>query len=299
MNSMDLYHVFYHAALHESFTRASEVLFVTQSSVSQSIRQLETALGMPLFYRKGRTVSLTAAGATLFDFVSQAIKSIEKGEKELMRLQGLDRGHLQIGASDTLSRYILMSPLQDFHRKYPNIRLSIQNRPSPVSKTRVREGALDLALVNHTGSLEDKDLVYLRLTSEENVWITSETYAHAHGLLDHLLSLSVLASHPLITLEKNSTTRRLLDDFLARHQIHMEPEFEFGSVDLIVDMIASGVGIGFVPKMAMQNAPRHLVILETKEPVPSTDLCLIHSRHLPLTRAAEAFLEVMQGAFLR
>jgi DNA-binding transcriptional LysR family regulator len=101
----------------------------------------------------------------------------------------------------------------------------------------------------------------------------------------------------LVTLEKNSTTRRLLDDFLARHQIHLEPEFEFGSVDLIVDMIASGVGIGFVPKMAMQSAPESLVILATEEPVPSTDLCLIHSRHLPLTSAAEAFLEVMRGAF--
>lgn len=297
MNSMDLYNVFYYAALHESFTRASEVLFVTQSSVSQSIRQLETALGMPLFYRKGRTVSLTAAGETLFDFVSQAIKSIEKGEKELLRLQGLDRGHLQIGASDTLSRYILMTPLQTFHRKYPNIRLSIQNRPSPVSKARVREGALDLALVNHTGALEDKDLVYLRLASEENVWISSANYAGTHGLLGRSLSLSELAEHPLVTLEKNSTTRRLLDDFLARHQIHLEPEFEFGSVDLIVDMIASGVGIGFVPKMAMQSASESLVILATGEPVPSTDLCLIHSRHLPLTSAAEAFLEVMRGAF--
>ena len=297
MNSMDLYHVFYHAALHESFTRASEVLFVTQSSVSQSIRQLETALGMPLFYRKGRTVSLTAAGETLFDFVSQAIKSLEKGEKELLRLQGLDRGHLQIGASDTLSRYILMAPLQDFHRKYPNIRLSIQNRPSPVSKARVREGALDLALVNHTGSLEDKDLVYLRLTSEENVWISSVDYAQTHGLSGRPLSLNELAAHPLVTLEKNSTTRRLLEDFLTRHQIRLEPEFEFGSVDLIVDMIAGGVGIGFVPRMAMQSAPGSLVILETLDPVPSTDLCLIHSRHLPLTSAAEAFLEVMRGAF--
>jgi DNA-binding transcriptional LysR family regulator len=297
MNSMDLYNVFYHAALHESFTRASEVLFVTQSSVSQSIRQLETALGMPLFYRKGRSVSLTAAGETLFDFVSQAIKSIEKGEMELLRLQGLDRGHLQIGASDTLSRYILMAPLQAFHQKYPNIRLSIQNRPSPVSKARVKEGALDLALVNHTGSLEDKDLVYLRLASEENVWISSEAYGDAQGLTGRPLSLTELAAHPLVTLEKNSTTRRLLEDFLARHQIQLEPEFEFGSVDLIVDMIASGVGIGFVPKMALQNAPESVVILETELTVPSTDLCLIHSRHLPLTAAAEAFLAVMKEAF--
>lgn len=297
MNSMDLYNVFYHAALYESFTRASEVLFVTQSSVSQSIRQLETALGMPLFYRKGRTVSLTAAGETLFDFVSQAIKSIEKGEKELLRLQGLDRGHLQLGASDTLSRYVLMGPLQAFHRKYPNIRLAIQNRPSPVSKARVKEGALDLALVNHTGPLEDKDLVYLKLASEENVWISSADYAEAHGLLRVALSLSGLALHPLVTLEKNSTTRRLLEDFLSRHQIHLEPEFEFGSVDLIVDMIASGVGIGFVPKMALQNAPKSVVILATEITVPSTDLCLIHSRHLPLTAAAEAFLAVMKEAF--
>ena len=297
MNSLDLYHVFYHAALYQSFTRASEVLFVTQSSVSQSIRQLETALGMPLFYRKGRTVSLTAAGETLFDFVSQAIKSLEKGEKELLRLQGLDRGHLQIGASDTLSRYILMGPLQAFHHRYPNIRLSIQNRPSPVSKARVREGALDLALVNHTGSLEDKDLVYLRLTSEENVWIAAKSYALEHSLLDRPLPLKALSAHALVTLEKNSTTRRLLDDFLIRHQVQIEPEFEFGSVDLIVDMVASGVGIGFVPKMAMENASESVVILESKTPVPTTDLCLVHSRHLPLTSAAEAFLKVIREAF--
>lgn len=294
MMSMDRYVVFYHAALCESFTKAAETLFVTQSSVSQSIRQLELSLGTPLFYRTGRHVALTAAGTLMFEYASQAVKSIEKGEKELKRLQGLDLGHLTIGASDTLSRYILLEPLRLFHARYPNIQLSIQNRPSPVSKAQVKSGALDLALINHTGPLEDEDLVFHHLSSEENVWIAEKSYAEQQGWLNRKLSLKMLSEHPLITLEKNSTTRRLLDDFLARHQTHIEPEFEFGSVDLILDMVSGGMGIGFIPRMALRSS-HALVALQTEIAVPTTELCLVHSRHLPLTSAAEAFLEVVKG----
>lgn len=295
MMSMDLYVVFYHAALNESFTKAAEALFVTQSSVSQSIRQLENSLGTPLFYRKGRHVALTSAGRLMFDFASQAVKSIEKGEKEIKRLQGLDLGHLNLGASDTLSRYVLMAPLRSFHTQYPNIQLSIQNQPSPVSKARVRSGILDLALINHTGPLEDEDLIFHHLASEKNIWFAHKAYALKHGLLKNPLSLKTLSTHPLITLEKNSTTRRLLDDFLLQNKVQMEPELEFGSVDLIVDMVAGGMGIGFVPEMALRNTSESLIILNTEIKVPTTELCLIHSRHLPLTSAAEAFIKVVKA----
>lgn len=145
---LDAYRIFYAAAGKQSFSKAAQELFITQSAVSQSIKNLEERLKTVLFVRSKREIRLTPEGETLYEYVKNALSLIEKGESELLRFQTLEQGQLRIAAGDTLSRYLLLPFLEAFNRKYPMIRVNIVNRTSPQSLELLKAGQADLAFVN-------------------------------------------------------------------------------------------------------------------------------------------------------
>lgn len=293
----ELYRVFFHAAKHLSYTKAADELFVTQSSVSQSIKQLETALDSSLFYKSGRAVKLTHEGQLLLLYVEKALKNFEKGEAELRNLSKLAQGHISIGASDTISRYFLLPYIKTFHESYPDIQLSINNRPSPVSLEMVRRGELDFAVVNAAPSQTDPQLTYIKVSQTANVIIASAEYAEKHNILHKKLNLSTLINHPLITLEEKSTTRRLLNRFLEDQHIKWLPAFEGGSVDFILEMVAIHMGIGFIPDMAFGHwKDSNLVMLSTSAIFPKTDICIVLNNSIPMSRATDRLIDNIKSS---
>lgn len=295
--NFELYKVFYFAAKHLSYTKAADELFVTQSAISQTIHQLEKHLECQLFYKSGRTVQLTHEGQMLFQYVEKAYKNLTKAEVEIRNMGKLEQGTVTVGASDTISRYFLLKHIKHFHEKYPSLHLSINNRPSPVSLDLVRKGEIDFAVVNHTYTQEDKNLTFIKVSETANVFIAASDYAEKHMLLHKKLNLPSLIKHPLITLEKKSTTRRMFDRFLADHHLIWSPAFEGGSVDFILEMVAIGMGIGFVPDMALghwQN--EQLEVLSIKQPLPKTDICIVVNSSIPISRAAERLIEDIKSS---
>ena len=105
---LDLYRIFCEVAEEESISDAAKSLYISQSAVSQSIRQLEEQLQVRLFSRQPRGVTLTAEGRMLFDYVRNAIGLIETGEDKLQQTRKLMLGDLVIGASDTVTRNLLL-----------------------------------------------------------------------------------------------------------------------------------------------------------------------------------------------
>ena len=101
----ELYKVFYYVAISLSFSDASKQLFISQSAVSQSLQQLESALGVRLFSRTARGVTLTAEGSVLYDYAAQALSLLEAGEARIAQSRELLKGELSIGVSSTLTKY--------------------------------------------------------------------------------------------------------------------------------------------------------------------------------------------------
>ena len=124
---LDYYKIFYETAKEKSFSTAARNLYISQSAISQCIRQLESDLNTKLFVRSKKGVSLTNEGKLLFQKIESAMLSIEQGETLLAQLQHLDGGSLIIAAGDAITSHYLLPYLERFHAKYPEIRIEMAN----------------------------------------------------------------------------------------------------------------------------------------------------------------------------
>lgn len=116
---LELYRVFKEVAEAGNITAAAQALYISQSAVSQSIKQLEGELQTRLFARNSRGVALTPDGRMLYEYVRSAIGLLETGEEKLSQTRELQMGQLVIGASDTVTSQFLLPYLDGFHREHP------------------------------------------------------------------------------------------------------------------------------------------------------------------------------------
>lgn len=122
---LELYRVFKEVAEVGNITAAAQALYISQSAVSQSIKQLENDLQTRLFSRNSRGVTLTAEGKMLYEYVRSAMGLLETGEEKLSQTRELQMGQLVIGASDTVTSQFLLPYLDGFHREHPAIHIQI------------------------------------------------------------------------------------------------------------------------------------------------------------------------------
>ena len=123
--NLSQYYIFYTAAQCGSISRASRELYISQPAVSKAIQKLEQSLNTVLFRREARGVSLTEEGRLLYRHVREAFHSLDEAEQTLARRKKLGISHLRLGASATLSRYVLLRFLQRFIRAYPHVKITI------------------------------------------------------------------------------------------------------------------------------------------------------------------------------
>lgn len=289
--NFELYKIFFHVAKHLSFTKAAEDLFVTQSSVSQSVKQLEKKLNITLFHRNNRKITLTTEGNMLYTHISQAMSIIKTGERNLENAKILEYGELNFGASDTISRYFLLPYIKDFHINYPNIKVNITNQSSIRTINSIKKGELDFGIVNLPYESLIKDLDVTVLDTFNEVLIGNKKY---FDNLNEIKSAKDLMNFPLITLTPNTSTRRYLDSLFEKSGVTLKPELELESIDLIIDLVKIGLGIGFVmdAAVALIEDP-NIVVIPLKENLPSREVAFIANKRLPLSIAGERFLGLL------
>ena len=158
---LELYRVFREVAETGNISAAAQNLYISQSAVSQSVKQLEGALQTRLFIRSPRGVTLTDDGQMLFEHVRSAMGLLETGEEKLAQTRALQMGKLVIGASDTVTSQFLLPHLDSFHKKYPNIHIQIISGRSHKVLGLLRSGKVDLvSFMDHTpGQGQYRDLL--------------------------------------------------------------------------------------------------------------------------------------------
>lgn len=289
--NFELYKIFYHAADSGSFSKAAERLHITQSAVSQSIRNLEERTGQILFSRKARKISLTAEGAVLFKHIEQAYNFIKAGENRLNELKNLESGIIRLGAGDTVCKYFLVPILEKFIKIYPNVKLNVINRTSSQLIALLKGGLLDLCIV--TLPVDDPDVDVHGFRQVEDVFIASTRFKELRG---RDVSLAELCGYPLMLLQDASRTRKNLDSFLSARSIHVKPEIELESIDLLVDFARIGLGVSHVLKeSALASINKgDLFIVKTIEKLPKRKLGTAIVKNVPLPHAAAVLAKMLE-----
>ncbi len=285
--NFELYKVFYTVAKSGSFSAAARELFISQSAVSQSIKSLEVNIGSLLFVRGSRNVKLTSAGNMLFSHVEQAYSLLKTAENKMLEMQSLSLGEIKIGVGDTILRYLLTPFLQQFIKDYPKIKIKIINRTSPGIIDSIKKGAVDFGIV--TLPVEDKDIETADFQEVEDVFAASMRFSELNGKLVTIEELSAL---PLLLLQKESSTRRNLDQYFSSKGLNIIPEIELESMELLVEFSKIGLGIAHVLKesAAALVSNDELFILNLTEPIPKRKLGVAKLRNVPLTSASSEFV---------
>lgn len=287
----ELYKVFYYVAISLSFSEASKQLFISQSAVSQSIKVLEKKLGISLFIRSTKKVQLTPEGETLLRHIEPAINLIQRGEAQIMESSTLGGGQLRIGASDTICRYYLVPYLQKFHKNYPNVHIKVTNQTSTRCVDLLESGQVDLIVTNFPNSKLPSRMTTIPIYEFQDVFIASKDSFPL--LVDRPIHLKELLEHPILMLDRKSTTSEFLHNLFQQHQLDLVPEIELGSNDLLIDLANIGLGIAFVPDYCVEKN-QNLFQVQIVEELPSRKLVVAHNTHLPVPQAAKEFIQGFQ-----
>lgn len=284
IDNLEYFKVFYYVAKAGSVTGAARELAVSQPAVSQAIRQLESQLGVSLFYRAAKGVRLTREGQLLFSYVEKGYEQMELGLEKLLRLQNMQGGEIRIGASDMTLQYFLLPYLERFHEEYPDIKMVVTNAPTPETLAFLEEGKIDFGVVS-TPFEGQKGLEIVPVREIEDVFVGGRRFiAYKNRTLD----LQELESLPMICLEKNTSTRSYMDRFLLQSGVKIQPEFELATSDMIVQFALRSLGIGCVVRdfAAEYLESGVLFALRFNKIIPKRKFCVVRSTRMPLSAAA-------------
>lgn len=287
---LELYRIFKEVAEEQSISAAAKNLYISQSAVSQSIKQLEDQLKVRLFIRGPRGVTLSGEGRLLYDYVRSAMSLLQNGEDKIAQARELLMGELVIGASDTVTKCYLLPYLQAFHQDYPAIRIKIMNGTSHEVLDMLHSGQVDIAFAS---TPEDASSLQLRhCLDTHNIFVASKEYSCN---FERIYTLGELARFPLILLERKSSVRRFMERFFVQNGISLKPEIELCSHELLVYLAQIGLGVACVTKEFVEPALASGSIREvrTAPTIPSRSLSVCTLRDVAPTPAANQFLKFL------
>ena len=271
---------------------AAGELNISQPAVSQSLKQLETALSVKLFTRASKGVRLTAEGELLYGYVAKGCEQIALGEQRLEQMLNLELGEIHIGASDMTLRFYLLPYLEQFHEKYPDIKVAVSNGPTPETLGSLQEGRIDFGVVS-TPFENKNDLRTIAVREIEDVFVAGRKFIQYKN---RMLDLQVLEKMPIICLEGITSTRSYMDSFLQKNNVVIHPEFELATSDMIVQFALRNLGVGCVVRdfAGEYLEDGRLFELRFNRMIPKRHFCVVMNPRNPLSAAARNMLELLQ-----
>jgi len=286
--------VFRAVAAQRSFRRAAEQLYLTQPAVTQQIKALEEVVGLPLFDRSGREVTLTPAGTLLLRYAEQSNETLEQAAIELAALKGRLSGTLRIAASTTIAQYILPPVIASFLRLHPAVHVELDSSNTESVADAITTGRAALGLVEgppHAGQLRAEPWL-----PDELVLIAPPSHEWAGP---RAITLQQLAAAPLLMRERGSGTREVIETALEAAGLALRDlriAVELNSTEAILGCIESGAGVGFVSRNAVhrQIAANTLAIVNVKGLTIHRELSLLTPAGPEPTGPAAAMLDLLR-----
>lgn len=282
--------VFHTVARLLSFTKAAESLHMTQPAVTFQVRQLEEYFNTRLFDRTHNRISLTEAGARVYEFSDKIFELYGEMENAVREMTGEISGSLTIGASTTIAEYMLPALLGDFRTKYPDvsIHLKVSNTDGIVSM--VENNTIDLGVVE--APVSNKNLVVDECRRDNLVAIVPPNHPKAG---QKKITLDDLLEYPFICREEGSGTREVIAEYMANaSDCHncMSVAMELGSPEAVKGAVEAGMGVSVVSNATIQKELRlgTLVAIDLNPPL-ERPFSFVHQKQKFRVRVMEELLE--------
>lgn len=290
--NLTYYKIFYTVAKTGSFTKASELLFVSQPAISKSIQNLEESLNTKLFIRNSRGVPLTETGNSLFSHISVAFEEINKAENDILQINNLGIGSINISVSATMCKYILMPYLKDFIKKNPHVRINIECRSTTDSINMLNTGKTDIALIGKTDDLQYID--FHSLTTIHYIFVATSSYIENLKLRNITALNDIFKYSNIMLLDKNNVSRLHIDNYLLAHGYEVNSILEVNNMDLLIDFSKINMGIACVIREFVEKdlGNGRLIEIPLKAQIEPREIGFAYNTKAHVSVAARQFIEM-------
>lgn len=248
--NLSQYKIFYEVAKAGNISKAAKELYISQPAISKAISKLEDSIGIPLFTRSSRGVQLTAEGQVLFEYAKEAFEALTRGEQELKRIQEFDIGHLRIGVSNTLCKYVLLPYLKTFIDQYPHMRISIEGQSTAQTIAGLEQHKLDLGLIAEPAS--HRDLTFIPVMDIQDTFVTTPSYLENLYLREGK-DADIFETGNIMLLDQSNMTRIHVDQYLEEYSIIPHQILEVTTMDLLIEFAKIGLGVACVIRELVQK----------------------------------------------
>ncbi|MFJ7938634.1 selenium metabolism-associated LysR family transcriptional regulator [Peribacillus sp. NPDC096622] len=264
---MDPLKVFVTVIEQKNFSRAGNLLNLSQPGVSLHIRNLENELGTKLIYRSPKQVQITEPGKILYRHAKQMLNHYETAKREINEFNNVVSGTMKIGASFTIGEYYLPKVLAEFAAQYPmvDIQIIISNSNDVIQG--IRSNKLDIGLIE--GETDYKDIDVRPFMNDEMIVVVPPD--HPLSQMD-LIEGNMLQNQTWVLREQGSGTRTYSDKLLSSLELNIKKTFIFTSIQGVKEAVMAGLGIALLSRLTVQKE------------LKSNELKTFHLKNEPIIR---------------
>ena len=245
---VDALRVFVTVADQRHFSKAGELLNLSQPGVSLHIRNLENELGAKLLHRSPKQVRLTEAGVILYKHAKQILAHYEEAGQEIHMLQDQVTGSIHIGASFTIGEYILPAKLAEFANPYPQVSLQVTIGNTEEIIGAVRNNQLDIGFIE--GESQDRDLIVIPYMKDEMIVVSPSDHPLSENIV---VESEMLRDQVWVLREHGSGTRAFSDRFMEESVIAAKRSYVFNSSQGVKEAVSAGLGIALLSRSVVRK----------------------------------------------
>lgn len=297
-SNLSLYRIFHTVAKQGNISRAAKELYISQPAISKAISKLEQNLNVTLFFRNSRGVTLTEEGKLLFDSTTTAFHALEQGEENITKMNELGIGHIRIGVSTTLCKYLLLPYLKEFIQRYPHIKITIDCESTIHTIKALEEGLIDIGLIVKASNMKSLDFYSIR--EIEDIFVTTKTYLDNLKLRETNDHTDIFSSSNLMLLDEENITRMYINEYFKNNGIETKQILEISNMDLLIEFAKISLGVACVIKdfILEDLAQGNLIEVPLKVKVPKRQVGFAYSTHGYHSESVQKFIQFYQTDLL-
>lgn len=294
MNDTDynLYKIFLHLYEQKSISKTANLLYVSQPAISYSLKELENQLGYSLFYRNSKGIEPTQEAKELYSYVSTAFNILKSGEEHIKNLNSLNTGVIKIGTPSYIGIFYLSSFIADFRHIYPGIKFEIVSKSDSEMIEMLETRKIDLIVGPLPIPASKSNIKKINLAKLQNCFVYSKN-SFSKGTINNVDDLK---KYPLVLPSEPSSLRTKLDEYMEEKDIKLCPVLESLTVELLIEMVRHGVGIGYFIKNAIdiQSDRVNFEIITFNNELPTIEVNALYVEGF-VTQALTKFIEFLKN----